>query len=95
METVNHPKHYNLIPATCSKCGHPIECIDVVRHSDFSIGNAIKYLWRAKYKGNELEDLRKAAWYIEDRIKQLEGKKDEVRANPTTIYILDTSVPRT
>lgn len=74
---VDHPPHYNSLPAACDKCGEPIECIDVVRHMDFLIGNSIKYLWRSKYKNNELEDLRKACWYIDCRIEQLEGKKRE------------------
>lgn len=60
---------------------HPsgVECIDIARHYCFSIGNAIKYLWRAGLKkeigihdtAKEIEDLNKAIWYIQDRIKQL------------------------
>lgn len=60
---------------------HPsgVECIDITRHYCFSIGNAIKYLWRAGLKTEEglqdrekeIEDLRKAIWYINDRIDQL------------------------
>ena len=66
---VNHPKHY---------CDHPsgIECIEITRHHDFAIGNAIKYLWRAGLKDsdNEIQDLKKAVWYIQDKISQLENK---------------------
>ena len=66
---VNHPKHY---------CDHPsgIECIEITRHHDFAIGNAIKYLWRAGLKDsdNEIQDLKKAVWYIRDKIAQLENK---------------------
>ena len=69
IDNVNHPSHY---------CGHPsgIECIEITRHHDFAIGNAIKYLWRAGLKGsdNEVQDLKKAVWYIQDKIKQLESK---------------------
>lgn len=64
---------------------HPsgVECIEISRHYCFSIGNAIKYLWRAGLKREEgindvekeIEDLRKAMWYIGDRIKELESKK--------------------
>jgi hypothetical protein len=60
---------------------HPsgVQCIDITRHYCFSIGNAIKYLWRAGLKTEEglqdrekeIEDLRKAIWYINDRIDQL------------------------
>lgn len=71
-DSVNHPSYY---------ISHPsgIECIEITRHYCFSIGNAIKYLWRAglkkemglKDREKEIEDLRKAIWYINDRIKQL------------------------
>lgn len=60
-EAVNHPKHYT---------GHPsgVECITVVEHMGFNLGNAIKYIWRADEKGNALEDLRKAEWYVRREI---------------------------
>ena len=72
-DNVNHPIHYTSHPSG-------IECIEVVRHYCFSIGNAIKYLWRAGLKkeqgideiDKEIEDLKKAIWYINDRIHQLE-----------------------
>jgi hypothetical protein len=38
----------------------------------FNLGNAIKYIWRCEKKGNKIEDLRKALWYIEDEIKNNE-----------------------
>ena len=67
MEHVNHPKHYNSHP-------NGIECIDIIRHYTCDIANAIKYLWRAGLKPEmgmedaekEIEDLKKALWYIED-----------------------------
>lgn len=74
-EIINHPPHYNSLPAVCSACGHPIECIDVVRHKDFDIGNAIKYLWRAGLKGDVIADLEKAVWYIQDEIKQIKKER--------------------
>ena len=60
-DPVNKPRHY---------LSHPsgIECIQVTEHMGFCIGNAIKYLWRADEKGNALEDLKKAAWYIQREI---------------------------
>jgi hypothetical protein len=73
IEKVNHPVHYNELAAKCSQCGHLIECIDVVRHCEFNIGNSIKYLWRFKHKGG-IEDLKKAIWYITDEINRLEAK---------------------
>lgn len=70
-DVVNHPPHYNSSPARC-ECGRRIECIDVTRHMNFNIGNAIKYLWRFQHK-NGLEDLKKARWYLDDQIKQMEA----------------------
>lgn len=64
---VNHPKHYT---------SHPfgIECIDITQHYNFCIGNAIKYLWRSGLKDSspQVEDLKKAIWYIQREIHNLE-----------------------
>lgn len=66
-DPVNHPPHYTSDPSG-------IECIQITRHRNFNIGNAIKYLWRAGLKEDaKVQDLRKAIWYIEDEIKRLEG----------------------
>lgn len=75
IDNVNHPEHYTSHPSG-------IECIEITRHYCFAIGNAIKYLWRAGLKKEssmsgkqkEIEDLKKAIWYINDRIKQLESE---------------------
>jgi len=72
MEHVNHPKHYNSHP-------NGIECINIIRHYTCDIANAIKYLWRAGLKSEmgmedaekEIEDLKKALWYIEDYKKHI------------------------
>lgn len=65
-DPVNHPAHYTSDPSG-------VECIEITRHRNFNIGNAIKYLWRAGLKDSAAvaEDLRKAVWYIEDEIKRL------------------------
>lgn len=78
-DAVNHPDHYNALAAVCSECGNPIECIDIVRHLNFDLGNAIKYIWRAGQKDpeTEIEDLKKAAWYLADEIEQLEKERAE------------------
>lgn len=73
-DMVNHPPHYNGSEARCDKCGDCIECIEVTRHMSFNLGNAVKYLWRWQTKGG-LEDLKKARWYLEDAIKDLERKQ--------------------
>jgi hypothetical protein len=71
-DPVNHPVHYTSSPAKCSACGHPIECIDVVEHMGFNIGNATKYAWRAGKKGDAITDLRKSIWYLQREIANLE-----------------------
>ena len=72
VDLVNHPPHYTSDPSG-------IECIQVTRHRTFNIGNAIKYLWRAGLKTEadkkaiekQIEDLRKAIFYINDEIERL------------------------
>ena len=67
-DTVNHPAHYTSHPSG-------IECIQITRWMNFNLGNAIKYIWRAGNKGNALEDLKKARWYLDDEIKRREGQQ--------------------
>lgn len=76
-DTINHPRHYNNSSATC-ECGRRIECIDIVRHLSFNIGNIIKYLWRFEDK-NGLEDLKKANWYLNDEIQLVIKKRGKHR----------------
>ena len=64
-DPINHPDHYTNHPSG-------VECITVTEHMNFCVGNAVKYLWRAGLKGNELEDLKKARWYIEREIERRE-----------------------
>ena len=65
-EMVNHPIHYNM----------GIEAIDYIEshNMNFNIGNVIKYITRAKHKGTELQDLKKALWYLQREISNLEEK---------------------
>lgn len=69
-DPVEHPPHYTSSPAGCSQCGHPIECIDVVEHMGFCLGNAVKYIWRCDLKRDAIEDLRKSIWYIQREIER-------------------------
>lgn len=68
-ENVNHPKHYNSHPSG-------VECITVVEHYGFNLGNVIKYIWRAGLKpsASDVEDLKKARWYLDREIARLERK---------------------
>jgi len=69
-DNVNYPKHYTSHPSG-------IECIQITEHMSFTIGNAIKYLWRADLKhavaDGGIEDLRKAKFYIEREIDKRLG----------------------
>lgn len=62
-DPVSHPKHYRSHPSG-------IECIQITEHMGFCLGNAVKYIWRADLKGNSIEDLKKAVWYIEREIER-------------------------
>lgn len=85
-EAVNHPSHYTSHPSG-------VECIDITEHMSFLRGNAMKYLWRAGQKGEDIaktiEDLQKARWYLDREITNLEDDRDrmrvEVPATPDTI----------
>lgn len=71
-DPVNHPAHYVSDPSG-------IECIQITRHRNFNVGNIYKYLWRAGLKeekgvakiDKEIEDLKKAEWYLRDEIDRL------------------------
>lgn len=64
-EQVNHPAHYN---------AGRFEVIDVIEdwQLGFSLGNAVKYIARAPHKGDPVQDLRKAAWYLQREIERIE-----------------------
>jgi hypothetical protein len=68
-DNVNHPEHYNSHPSG-------VECIEITEHMNFCLGNAVKYIWRASLKGNEVEDLRKARWYISREIARIMNEKN-------------------
>jgi len=69
MSVVDHPAHYNAHPTG-------VECIDIIEHYTFNIGNAIKYLWRAGFKSKDpVEDLEKAVWYTMREIAKLKAER--------------------
>ena len=63
-DMVNHPPHY--------KTGG-IETIDFIeaKNLGYNLGNVVKYVSRADLKGNKLEDLQKAKWYLDRAISNL------------------------
>ena len=71
-EMVNHPKHYG-------GKNNPYEAIKVIDAWElgFSLGNTVKYISRAgkKESDKELQDLKKAMWYLQHHIEELEKKQ--------------------
>lgn len=66
VDLVNHPPHYTSHPSG-------VECITIVEWMSFNCGNAVKYLWRSGEKGFQIQDLKKARWYVDREIARLEG----------------------
>jgi hypothetical protein len=64
-DEVNHPKHYTQLP---------IECKDVIKHFDACRGQAIKYIWRCEDKGKRITDLKKAIFWLNEKIKMYESE---------------------
>jgi len=64
-DPVEHPEHYTSHPSG-------IECLQITEHMNFCLGNAIKYIWRADVKGNKVQDLKKAIFYLEREIRRVE-----------------------
>lgn len=66
VDMVNHPPHYDF---------GPHETIDVIEawNLPYHLGNVVKYVSRAKRKGRELEDLKKASWYLNRYISLIEN----------------------
>jgi hypothetical protein len=76
-DPVNHPSHYTF---------GQIEVIEVIEdwNLDYHRGNAVKYIARAPHKGNELEDLQKAQWYLNRAIERVQdaGSVDPASSRP-------------
>jgi len=95
-DRVNKVSHYNALP---------IECIDVIKYFDLPIGNVIKYCWRAGLKkeegisqiDKEIEDLKKAQYYLNCKIAMLEEQKarEELGHSPVASTIVQARTPYT
>lgn len=74
MSNVNHPSHYNQ---------GTMEAIDAIEGLGlcFNGGNCLKYLARYKFKGNPLEDLKKAEWYLQRLIRNEEIRPRKAQGN--------------
>lgn len=82
-DSVNHPAHYTWLKELCG-----IEVIDITRHMNFCCGNALKYIIRAGHKKDasltdkekQIEDLKKAIWYLKDEIKRITEFNNKTKA---------------
>jgi hypothetical protein len=65
-DPVNHPSHYNV---------GGIETIDFIeaKQLNYNLGNVVKYITRAEHKGNQLQDLQKAQWYLAREIERVQA----------------------
>ena len=70
-DPVNHPSHYT---------NGNIEVIDIIGDNfslvDFCLGNVVKYVLRCQHKGKMVQDLKKARWYLNKVIDELDGGND-------------------
>ena len=67
-DPVNMPSHYTKLK---------VECIEVTEHFGFCLGNVLKYVWRADYKGKPIEDLKKARFYLDREIARRERESSD------------------
>jgi hypothetical protein len=67
-DPVHHPAHYTNHPSG-------VECITITEHMGFCLGNAVKYIWRADLKGDSIQDLEKAAFYINRELQKRRSAK--------------------
>ncbi len=76
-DPVNHPSHYET---------NGIECFDAIQASqgdnaavNFAVCNAFKYIWRNQHKDAQVQDLKKAVWYLNKAVDILEGEENNER----------------
>lgn len=80
-DPVNSPSHYKLN-------AEGVECIDAIKASmspleyqGYLKGNAMKYLWRFRYKHHPVQDLKKAQWYLVKLTEEYEKERAEAKEN--------------
>lgn len=82
-EMIDHPSHYNSHPSG-------IEAVDVAEHMSFCLGNCVKYLMRRRHKGDELADLKKAAWYAKRELARLRVRAGSPDLAHQSIFLAST-----
>ena len=68
-DEVNSPKHYTQFP---------VEVIEITENLNFCLGNVVKYVCRADFKNNRLQDLKKARWYLDREIMRVEREQSTI-----------------
>lgn len=76
-DPVNHPSHYTSHPSG-------VECITITEHMGFNLGSALKYVWRADLKGDAIQDLEKARWYIDRELALRNKPEPKAEPDPST-----------
>lgn len=78
-DPVNHPSHYNF--GRVETIDYIEDCIGTEGLISYCIGNALKYVSRARYKGRFIEDIQKAVWYLQRAIETYEYEMNNGEAD--------------
>jgi hypothetical protein len=84
-DMINNPPHYTSHPSG-------IEAIEITRHMNFNLGNAIKYIWRAGQKDDAIQDLETAMFYIADEIRKLGGAPSMIEKHKIYAFIRELTL---
>jgi hypothetical protein len=86
---IDHPTHYG-------GADNPYEAIKVIEAwgLDFHLGNTVKYISRAGKKGDLIEDLEKAAWYLNRKIEGLKRERDGIALKSISHPVSGGKAPR-
>ena len=86
-DSVNHPAHYNY--GNVEVIDYIRDCIGIQGEYYFCIGNCIKYISRAEYKNNKLQDLMKCKWYLTRAIEDLDEMNNSNEISESTTDVIN------
>ena len=86
-DSVNHPAHYNY--GNVEVIDYIRDCIGIQGEYYFCIGNCIKYISRAEYKNNKLQDLMKCKWYLTRAIEDLDEMNNSNETSESTTDVIN------
>ena len=83
-ELAKEVKHQDMVNSPSHYTSGDMETIDVIKHITRSytgfqaalVSNVTKYIDRANFKGNKLQDLKKAKWYMDRLVKEVEDETE-------------------